>query len=113
MAVVIRYEGYIVASASRIYNFQVFDAPDETRQFNVKVPSESFRPPFLKFQDGPSISFERLKQEIDGETQESHAKAQLNIGVPDILEYLERHHPAKAHKKKPAIKVPTGKTNLL
>ena len=114
MSISIRFEGFVVARTSRTYNFEVIDALGESRQFIVKVPSESFRPAFLTFQDGPAISFERLKFEIDGETQESHAKAQLNIGEPDIQEYLERHHPRKIRKKKPAIKVPTeGMASLL
>jgi hypothetical protein len=107
MAISIRFEGYVVAHTSRIYNFDVIDALGESRQFDVKVPAESFRPTFLTFQDGPAICFERLKVEIDGETQESHAKAHLNIGDPDIQEYLERHHPRKIRKKHPAMKVPT------
>ena len=113
MAISIRYEGFVVAHTSRVYNFGVFDALGESRQFNVKVPSELFRPTLLTFQDGPAISFERLKIEIDGETQESHAKAHLNIGEPDIQEYLERHHPRKIRKKNPAIKVPTEGTESI
>ena len=107
MAISIRYEGFVVARTSRIYNFDVVAPLGESRQFNVKVPSESFRPTQLTFQDGPAICFERLKLEIDGETQELHAKAHLNIGEPDIQEYLERHHPRKIRKKHPAMKVPT------
>ena len=113
MAISIRYEGCVVAHTSRVYNFDAFDALGESRQFNVKVPSESFRPTLLTFQDGPAICFERLKFEIDGETQESHAKAHLNIGEPDIQDYLERHHPRKVRKKNPAIKVLTEETERI
>ena len=113
MNVLIQYQGFIVAGTSRVYNFHVIDAPGESRQFTVQVPSGSFRPTFLKFQDGPPISFERLKQELDGETQESHAEAHLNIGEQDIQGYLERHYPRKPRKKFPATKIPTDRTHLL
>jgi hypothetical protein len=59
----------------------------------------------LKFQDGPPISFERLKQELDRETQESHAEAHLNIGELDIQQYVERHYPPKARQKYPGFKI--------
>ena len=105
MNVLIQYEGFIVGGTSRVYNFRVIDAPGEFRQFTVTVPSGSFRPTFLKFQDGPPISFERLKQELDGETQELHAQAHLDIEEQDIRGYLERHYPRKHYKINPATKI--------
>ncbi len=91
----IQYVGCNVAARSRIYSFHVIDAPEETREFTVKVQSEAFRSPSLRFQDGPGICFARLKQELEGETQESRAEAHLHIGEQDIEEYLERHYPRK------------------
>ncbi|OFW09043.1 MAG: hypothetical protein A3G20_04010 [Acidobacteria bacterium RIFCSPLOWO2_12_FULL_59_11] len=105
MNVLIQYEGFIVAGNSRVYNFHVIDTPGESRQFTVTVLSGSFRPTSLKFQYGPSISFERLKQELDGETQELHAQVHLDIEEQDIRGYLERHYPRKAHKTNPATKI--------
>ncbi len=91
----IQYLGFIVAATSRTYNFRVIDAPDETREFTLKVQSEVFRSTPLKFQDGPDICFARLKRELDGETQESRAEPNLDIGEQDIEEYLQRHYPRK------------------
>jgi hypothetical protein len=99
MGILIQYVGFIVSPTFRTYNFHVIDAPGESRQFTVQVPSESFRLTPLKFQDGPSISFERLQHEIDTESQEVHAEADLNISGSDIQEYLDRHHPPKLRKK--------------
>ncbi len=90
----IQYVGFNVAASSRTYNFDVLD-PKEAREFTVQVQSEAFRPPRLKLQDGPGICFERLEQELQGETQESRAAAHLCIGETDIREYLERHSPRK------------------
>ena len=95
MDVLIQYEGFTVAGASRVYNFLVIDAPGISRQFTVGVLSESFRVTPLKFQDGPSISLQRLKQELSRETEKAHAEAHLKIGEQDIQEYLERHYPRK------------------
>ncbi len=91
----IQYVGFNVAPNSRIYTFHVIDAPEETREFTVKVQSEAFRSPSLKFQDGPGICFARLQRELEGETQESRAEAHLRIGDQDIQEYLEQHYPRK------------------
>jgi hypothetical protein len=77
------------------YSFHVVDASEETREFTVKVQSEAFRSSSFKFQDGPGICFARLKQELEEETQESRAEADLHIGKQDIDEYLERHYPRK------------------
>ena len=95
MDVLIQYEGFIIADASRVYNFVVIEAPGVSRQFTVGVPSESFRLTPLKFQDGPSISLQRLKQELGRETEKAHAEAHLHIGEQDIQEYLERHYPRR------------------
>jgi hypothetical protein len=91
----VQYVGFIVAANSRIYSFHVVDASEETREFTVKVQSEAFRSSSFKFQDGPGICFARLKQELEEETQESRAEADLHIGKQDIDEYLERHYPRK------------------
>src|SRR6266567_2765615 len=76
----IQYVGFNIAGSSRIYNFDVIDTK-ETREFTVKVQSEVFRPAGLKIQDAPDICFARLKQELQGETQEAHADAHLSIGT--------------------------------
>ena len=102
--VLIQFEGLDVSATSRTYNFLVVDAPGQSRVFSVRVASELFRAALLKFQDGPPISFERLQQEIDGETSEAHAKAHLHIGETDIREYLERHYPKKDRKRGPAAR---------
>ena len=98
MKILVQYEGFSVSTTSRTYNFHVIDAPGESRQFTVNVPLQSFRLTPLKFQDGPLITYERVKEELDRETQESHAAGDLNIGEPDIQGYLARHYPPKARK---------------
>ena len=90
----IQYVGFNVASSSRIYNFDVLDTA-EVRKFTVKLQSEAFRPAALKLQDGPGICFARLKQELQGETQEARVEAHLSIGEPYIQKYLEQHYPRK------------------
>ena len=106
MAVQIQYEGFLSAVASRVYQFVVVDTSlGISRKFTVKVQTESFCSSPLKFQDGPPISFERLKQELQNESQEKHAAIHLTIGQFDIQDYLNRHYPRKgthAHKKAPA-----------
>ena len=59
---------------SRFSNLQL-DVIDtkETREFTVQVQSEVFRPAGLKLQEGPDPCFARLKQELQGETQEAPA----------------------------------------
>ncbi|MBI4459345.1 MAG: hypothetical protein HY648_04725 [Acidobacteria bacterium] len=109
MNALIQFEGFVVSATSRTYNFRVIEVPEEPRQFSVKVPLESFRAALLKFQDGPPISFERLQEELDGETKESPAKAHLNIDEPHIQLYLERHNPRKFRKKGPAITLPPNR----
>ncbi len=85
----IQYVGFSVEASSRIYNFDVISTK-EPREFTVRVQSEAFLPARLKVQDGPGICFERLKQELEGETQGSPAEAHLCIGETDIRVYLER-----------------------
>jgi len=94
----IRYVGFNVAASSRIYDFDVIDT-NEAREFTVEVQSGAFRPARLRLQDGPGICFARLKQELQGETQETRAEAHLSIGEQYIQEYLEQHYP-----RKPVIK---------
>ncbi len=98
----IQYVGFNLAASSRIYNFDVLDTREEAREFTVKVQSKAFRPARLKAQDGPGICFERLEQELEGETQESRAEAHLSIGERDIQEYLEGCYPRKPLAKKRA-----------
>ncbi len=95
----IQYIGFNVAASSRIYNFDVLE-PKEAREFTVEVESEVFRPARLKLQDGPDICFARLKQELQGETQESRTEAHLSIRERDIQEYLERTTRASGSRRK-------------
>lgn len=94
----IQYVGFNVAASSRIYNFDVIDSK-EAREFTVRVQSEAFRPARLRVQDGPSICYERLNQELEGETLESRAEAHLRIGKRDIQDYVERHYRREASNK--------------
>src|SRR5689334_7646285 len=96
MKMLVQSEGFTVSTISRTYNFQVIDPLGELRHFSVEVSLESFEGTPLKFQDGPLIARERLVQELDRETEESHAQAYLRIGDPDIIQYMERHDPPKA-----------------
>ena len=91
----IQYVGFDVAASSRAYTFRVIDTPAETREFTVKIQSEAFCSPPLKFQDGPGICFARLKLELEAETQESRSEPRLSIREQDIQEYLKRHYPLK------------------
>ena len=86
----IQYIGFTVAGSSRIYNYDVLDTK-ERRVFSVQVQSETFQPAGLRLQDGPDICFARLKQELEGETQESRAEGHLSIRKRDVAEYLEQH----------------------
>ena len=94
----IQYIRFNVAAGSRIYNFDVIDTK-ETREFTVQVQSEVFRPAGLKLQEGPDICFARLKQELQGETQEAPAEAHLGIGQQDVREYLEQHSGSAARQE--------------
>ena len=109
MKILIQSEGFTVSTTSRTYNFQVIDAPGESRKFSVEIPLKSFQATPLKFQDGPLITRERLEQELDRETEASHAEAHMRIGDPDILQYLERHYPPKVRKWIPPTR--TGVTD--
>jgi len=100
----IQSQGFTVSSTARTYNFQVIYAPGELRKFSVEVLLESFQATPLKFQDGPLITHERLQQALEGETEESHVKAHMRIGDPDILQYLDRHYPPKVRKWTPPTK---------
>ena len=97
----VQYEGFIVSTTSRTYHFRVIDKPGAFRPFHIQIASESFRSTSLKFQDGPNISSERLKQELADETEDSHAKTNMDIGEQDIQSYLERHYPRKGSFHRP------------
>ena len=98
----IQYVGFSEAASARTYSFDVI-ASGATREFTVRVQAGMFRPACLKIQDGPSICFERLRQEIERETLEMPAENHLNLGDGDVLRYLEKQTP---HKPAP------GKTSL-
>src|SRR5437879_10258732 len=87
----IQYIGFNVAASSRLYNFDVIDAK-EAREFSVKVQSEAFRPSRLRAQDGPSICFERLKQELEAETEESRTGARLSTRLDRKSTRLNSSH---------------------
>ena len=91
----IQFAGYDNAANSRIYNFDVVDPPREARTFTVEIESTTSRWGSLQLQDGPSICFERLRRELERETPELHAEANLLIGEQDVKEYLARQHPKK------------------
>lgn len=91
----IQYCGFVAGATARIYAFRVIDTIEATREFTVRVRLAAFSPPALRFQDGPEISFTRLKRELGGETRESPANPHLRIEEPDIREYLLEHHPRK------------------
>lgn len=96
----IRYEGFVVIAANRQYSFSVNASSEEPRHFTVSIPPESFVSALLHFQDGPSISFQRLKVELDQETPDRPAQTHLIISGHDIEDYLVIQHPKKAAKKK-------------
>ena len=97
----IQYLGFNVAGNYRIYKYDVLDTK-ERREFSVQVQSEAFRSSGLKLQDGPDICFARLKQALQGETQESRTEADLSIRKRDVDEYLEHHYPRQLLAKKAA-----------
>ena len=90
----IQYVGFNVLPEVRTYHFDVLN-PKDTRQFSVHLQSEAFRSSCLRVQDGPNICFERLKQELEAETEESRTGARLSIGEREIEEYMEQHDPRK------------------
>jgi hypothetical protein len=96
----IQYVGFDSSAGSRIYSFHVIDAPDEARDFTVRVQAAGFRPDGLKFQDGPDICFARLGRELQRETPDIRGEPHLSIGEPDIKEYLDNHHIQKPKRKK-------------
>ena len=91
----IQYVGFSVVAASRIYNFRTIRAPEQVREFTVKVQSETFRTTHLRFQDAPDVCLARLRRELDRETQESPAEMNLRVEEQDIQEYVQRHYPRK------------------
>ena len=91
----IQFAGYDIEGNSRIYNFDVMDPPRGAREFTVQIESTTSRWAFLKLQDGPSICFERLRRELEGETPELAAESHLRIGEQEVQEYLARQHPQK------------------
>ncbi len=91
----IQYVGFNVVASSRIYTFRVIDVPKETREFSVKIQSETVRWISLKFQDGPGICFARLQRELEAETNGTPAGQHLRIRDQDIREYLGRLSPRK------------------
>jgi hypothetical protein len=103
MNVLIRFEGFVVAGSDRVYNFSVGNATDGPRQFTVGIPFLSFAPAQLKFQDGPPISLQRVREELDQEAEDSPAKNDLTITGHDIEAYLAEQRPHKAVKKKRVI----------
>jgi hypothetical protein len=101
----IQYVGFEIGASSRIYGFHVINAPEAARDFTVTVQSQAFRPGGLKLQDGPSICFTRLDQELRCHVQESPPECHLIIGEGDIKDYLGKHNPPKSHGKKEEIEV--------
>jgi hypothetical protein len=97
--VYIQYVGFNAGAGSRTYSFQVIDTPRETRDFTVNVQSEAFRPTRLRLQDGPAICLARLRQELQGETEEARALAHLNIEEGDVQQYLELHRTSLENKR--------------
>ncbi len=85
----IQYVGFNALPDVRTYLFDVLNQED-TRQFSVEVQSEAFRSSCLRVQDGPNICFERLKQELEAETEKLRVEAHLCVSATDIQEYLER-----------------------
>ena len=100
MSIFIKYTGFTVVATDRFYNFSVSGASEGPRQFIVGIPSTSFVRAQLKYQDGPAISFQRLKEEIDRESSVCPAKPQLTISGHDIEDYLVTQHPKKAANRK-------------
>lgn len=100
MSILIRFEGFHVGATDRFYNFSVSGASEKPRQFIVGISSRSFVKAELKFQDGPAICFHRLREEIDRESVDCPANAQITISEQDIEEYLVTQHPKKVLKKK-------------
>ena len=95
----IRQTGLIVSETCRTYHYEVSSSSGESgepRQFHVQVSLELFRNSPLKYQDGPLLTREHLEEQLDRETQGTLAGSSLNVTVPDIRGYMERHYPPKA-----------------
>ena len=108
----IQYSGFIVVATARIYAFRVLDAIEKTREFTVRIRLAGFCSRALRFQDGPEISFTRVKRELGGETQESPATPHLSIEEPDIRQYLLERHPRKRGAPGMNLRRPTDGTSL-
>ena len=100
----IQYRGFSLGSASRIYAYQVVDAPQGAGEFTVDVANDAFRAPPFRIQDGPGICFARLKLELDRETSEAPAKPHLSITPSDIQEYVEKTYPKPVKKWSACVK---------
>jgi hypothetical protein len=97
---VIHYEGFTVVATTRLYTFSVNEPSTEPRKFIIKIEPASFLASQLKFQDGPSISMQRLKREIDGASPASPANEQITISGQDVAEYLVGQSPKKSTKRR-------------
>lgn len=105
----IQYTGYTAVMNSRIYMFHVLDASRKPREFTVRINSDTNHWNKLKLQDGPSICFERLEQELGRETPVAGAPLDLCISEEDIRNYLARHYPQeKVHGHKDSPDQPAG-----
>jgi hypothetical protein len=104
----IHYEGFAVVDTNRLYNFSVNGASDEQRKFTVEIKLSSFIATQLKFQDGPILCMQRLKREIEQESSDAPANAQLTISGQDVDEYLTAQFPKKVSKKRPHAAASTG-----
>ena len=91
----IQYLGFDSSESSRIYTFNVIDAPHASREFTVEVQSKEFGENRLKFQDGPGICSARLQRQLMGGTPESRVEADLRIDDQDVREYRAQHYPQK------------------
>ena len=101
-----QFVGYDIEANSRIYNFDVMDAPRKAPEFTVQIEFQTSRWASLKLQDGLGICFERLRLELERETPELRTKSHLRIGEQDVQEYLARQHPQKkafGHKSERAF----------
>lgn len=92
----IQMEEVMVSEVCRTYSYRVVDFPRDTRRFTVEVPSELFTANFLKFQDGPLITREKLIGELERELPQSPAELQLRLTEKDVIAYMTRHSPRKS-----------------
>ena len=89
----IQYTGFKAVVNSRIYTFQVLDSTRESREFTVRIHSDTNLWAKLKLQDGPGICFERLEQELGRETPALCAESICGSASRTFREYLARHYP--------------------